>query len=89
MGTWVEITIGKHGYLTCQNLLSPLLLIFSPEDRRIEKFMEGDEECTSYKFITTVNCAKQCLDVAGYRVPLLESKFEMIKSDMEYIFENI
>jgi hypothetical protein len=87
MGSYATISIGKYEYISLKSYLSPLLLIFNTWDRRIENYIEDDEEFTSYKYITSVKLAKQCLDVSGYRISKTKEKFESNKLDMEHYFE--
>ena len=87
MGSYANISIGKYDYLSCQSHLAPLLLIFNTWDRRIEKYIEDDEEFMSYKYITSVNLAKQCLDISGYQITKAKKIFESNKSNMAYLFE--
>lgn len=87
MGSYAEIIIGKYNFISIKNWLSPLLLIFSPEDRFVDEYMEDDEKRFSYQYRTTVKLAKQCLDVTGHRISILEAKFQSIKEEMDITFK--
>jgi hypothetical protein len=88
MGSSATISIGKYEFLSCQSYLSPLLLIFNIWDRRIETLVEDDEEYVSYKYITSVKFAKQCLDVSGHHITNARNIFESSKLNLEHFFEN-
>jgi hypothetical protein len=86
MGSSAEISIGKYKYLYSQSYLTPLLLIFNSWDKQIESCIE-DDESPSYKYITTVKQAKQCLDVSGHRITEAKNIFESSKADLEWFFD--
>lgn len=87
MGSSANVSIGKYDFLTCQSDLTPLLLIFNTWDRHIEKYVEGGDELTSYKYITSVKLAKHCLDIIGYRISRTREIFESSKLGKEYYFD--
>jgi hypothetical protein len=87
MGSSAEISIGKYEYISFSSNLLPLLLIFNTWDRRTENFIEEEVEYTTYKYVTTVKLAKQCLDISGYKVTRAKQLFKSIKADIDFSFE--
>ena len=88
MGSYATLGIGKYDYMMSKNCLSDFLLIFNSWERREEKYIEDEQEFTSYKYVTTVKTAKQCLDFSGYGLAQIEKAFTASREDMEYLFEH-
>jgi len=88
MGSYATISIGKYEYISYKSYLTPLLLVFNTWDRHIEKDILDGEEAVSYKYLTSVKLAKQCLDISGYRISKVKELFESNKTNMEYLFEH-